>query len=314
MVKIKSRSTDLLVTPNHNMYVRTHNEFNFGRLPGFVPASGMNLVLYRIPMGGKFIPESKTIPKEIMYLIGLYVSEGFFKMWRKKKKLTICQNKGKKMDRMMEWVSTMNPRLNGNRRFVVDLDDEWVDFIIKNCGEGKYNKFMSPAVLSNEYLDCLFDAMMAGDGCDSMSCKGYHQMTYYTTSPKLAEGFEELCLKLGYETTTRSRAGRKSAIKGRVINSAATQYDIHVRRSNNKKIIPRIHLKHEVYDGMVYCVEVPNHTLYVKRNGYCSWCGNSGSTAVACKQTGRNYIGFEISPAYVAYAEARLLKEGDELK
>ena len=40
----------------------------------------------------------------------------------------------------------------------------------------------------------------------------------------------------------------------------------------------------------------------------------SGSTAVAAKQTGRNYLGFEISSSYVAYADARLSKEGDELK
>ena len=28
------------------------------------------------------------------------------------------------------------------------------------------------------------------------------------------------------------------------------------------------------YAGYVYCVEVPNHTLYVRRNGKATWCGN----------------------------------------
>jgi len=28
------------------------------------------------------------------------------------------------------------------------------------------------------------------------------------------------------------------------------------------------------YTGYVYCVEVPNHTLYVRRNGKATWCGN----------------------------------------
>ncbi|MDX2161659.1 MAG: site-specific DNA-methyltransferase [bacterium] len=32
----------------------------------------------------------------------------------------------------------------------------------------------------------------------------------------------------------------------------------------------------------------------------------SGSTAVACKQTGRHYIGFELNPEYCAFAEERL--------
>jgi ribonucleoside-triphosphate reductase len=29
------------------------------------------------------------------------------------------------------------------------------------------------------------------------------------------------------------------------------------------------------YEGKVYCLEVPNHTLYVRRNGKPTWCGNS---------------------------------------
>ena len=34
----------------------------------------------------------------------------------------------------------------------------------------------------------------------------------------------------------------------------------------------------------------------------------SGTTAVACKETGRRYVGFEISPGYIAMAEERLKK------
>jgi len=29
------------------------------------------------------------------------------------------------------------------------------------------------------------------------------------------------------------------------------------------------------YSGMVYCVEVPNHIIYVRRSGYSMWSGNS---------------------------------------
>jgi thymidylate synthase (FAD) len=31
----------------------------------------------------------------------------------------------------------------------------------------------------------------------------------------------------------------------------------------------------EDYDGVIHCVEVPNRTLYVRRNGYPVWCGNT---------------------------------------
>jgi thymidylate synthase (FAD) len=31
----------------------------------------------------------------------------------------------------------------------------------------------------------------------------------------------------------------------------------------------------EQYDGLIHCVEVPNRTLYVRRNGYPVFCGNT---------------------------------------
>jgi site-specific DNA-methyltransferase (adenine-specific) len=38
-------------------------------------------------------------------------------------------------------------------------------------------------------------------------------------------------------------------------------------------------------------------------------CAGSGTTGVACKKTGRNYIGIEINPAYVKIAKQRLRQE-----
>jgi len=306
MIRVKSRSTDLLVTANHNMYVLTHNDFLKNREPQFIKATDLKKVLYRIPEGGNFSPPLLTIPKEIMYLIGLYVSEGYFANWGNKKKLTICQNRGEKCNCMMQWVSNLNPRYHGKRKFVVDLNDEWIEFILKNCGSGKYNKFLSPMILNNQNLDCLFDAMMLGNGCKYKTKRGYYSSTYYTVSPNLRNGFEELCLKLGFETSCRTRIRSNSYIKGRKISKSAPINEIRVRHSKNKKIIPKIHISKEFYNDAVYCAEVPNHTLYVKRNGYCTWCGNSGTTAVMALKHKRKFIGCEISEEYINKAYERI--------
>lgn len=37
----------------------------------------------------------------------------------------------------------------------------------------------------------------------------------------------------------------------------------------------RTHISKEHYEGTIYCVEVPNHIIYVRRNGCPVWCGNS---------------------------------------
>ena len=307
MVKIKSRSTDLLITPNHNMYVLTHNDFCCDYKPQFLPANKLLQQLYRIPIGGTYSPPNDIIPKEIMYLIGLYVSEGYIERGGAKNRIVICQNQGKKWNQMWQWITTLNPVVRCHRKFYVKLDDYWFDFIKENCNEGKYNKHLSPIILNNKHLDCLFDAMMLGDGCTSKSSKGYWSQSYYTSSPKLAESFEELCLKLGYASSTSSRMRKKGNIKlGHLIKSTCPAYRIGVRHADNQQILPKKHITTQYYNGEVYCVEVPNHTLYVKRNGCCAWCGNSGTTGESAMRLERSFVGIEKSDGYFGGAKERI--------
>lgn len=53
-------------------------------------------------------------------------------------------------------------------------------------------------------------------------------------------------------------------------------------------------VRFEKYEDFVYCVEVPNHTLYVRRNGCESWCGN-------CRHKLTPYRGQE--PEYISEKE-----------
>jgi hypothetical protein len=94
----------------------------------------------------------------------------------------------------------------------------------------------------------------------------------------LADDFQELCLKIGYSSSIYKddRVGSKST-KGYNYNYIC--YQIRIQNSfslkrtklhtveNNKKDI--------FYDGNVYCVTVPNHILFIRRNGKTCWCGNS---------------------------------------
>lgn len=306
MIKIKSRSTDLLVTPNHNMYVLSHADFNSKKFPNFVKAEELKLQQYRIPIGGNFVSVNDDIPEEIMYLIGLYVSEGYIEKGRAKNRIVICQNKGKKWSQMWKWVEKLNPSIRSNRKFSIKLNDYWFNFIKENCGESKYHKFLSPVILNNKYLNSLFDAMMLGDGYNKGNCR-----QYYTVSEKLKNSFEELCLKLGYETSVNSRLKDGGILRGRKIKATTPCYTINIRKSNNKKIFPNKHISEIKYNDYVYCVEVPNHVLYVKRNGKSTWCGNSGTTGIACKLSNRSFKGFENDPKMYQIASKRILEDFD---
>ncbi len=317
MIRIKSRSTDLLVTPNHNMYVLTHNNFLKKRKPEFIIAENLKNALYRIPIGGNWVGGepfdnsiSSYIDESFMFLLGMYLSDGYIeKKFRGKSygeysnNVMICQNQGTKWNEIIQRLNGYKISKCGERKMRVKFNPMVINWILENCGSSKYNKFISSELLnySPNLLHALFDGLILGDG----TVRG-NAIVYYTVSKQLCAGFEELCLKLGYETSTRIRQ-KNSVIRDRPIITTTPIFEINVRKSKNKEIQPSKHISKTQYSGNVYCVEVPNHTLYVKRNGFCSWCGNSGTVAKAAKSLKRNFIGTEINPEYEHIIEKRLL-------
>jgi len=126
---------------------------------------------------------------------------------------------------------------------------------------------------SVDQLTAMYEGLIESDGS-----RGLHQTSFDTTSQKLADQFQQLCLHIGLAANIcykYSGAQRKSSFGDKTL----------IRLSVIKK-----ELKPEVnkyvgcvgrtswidnWEGQVYCVEVPNHTLYVRRNGKPVWCGNS---------------------------------------
>ena len=101
---------------------------------------------------------------------------------------------------------------------------------------------------------------MAGDG----NSDGTRYTTKYS---RFADDFQELLLKIG-------RCGRvfKEHKDGRLIyrvklskNKAPTLGDPYKKKVFYKKV---------KYDNYVYDVTVPNHIIFVRRNGFACWSGN----------------------------------------
>jgi DNA modification methylase len=306
MIRIKSRSTDLLVTPNHNMLVRTHADYCAGRVASLHRADSLDLKSYKIPNGASFKGSIHLTP-DFMFLIGLYVSEGYF---NSNNRIIICQNPGEKWNKMWDMLARFNPKRRDHRRIRVHPSKSQMRFIRENCGSSKYHKFLSPTLLSSDNLQSLYDGMMLGDGS-----KGWGKEVYYTVSRGLRDGFQELCMKLGKETTTTVRLPEddprifERGVGGRRIIATVPCYSINVRMSKDRKLYPREHFSTVNYDGFVYCVTVPNHTLYVRRNGYTTWCGNSGTVSLVAERMGRNSTYIDLNSDYVRLAQHRVLTE-----
>jgi len=299
MIRIKARAIDLLVTPDHNMYVKTHADYQAGRQAQFIKAENLAHILYRIPTGGIYHPPLKDLDPHVMFLCGIYLADGHLTESRNKtigNAVILSMEKERKRSevyrRLKEFYSISE--INNGRKLRVKVGRELTSFIEKHCGRRARTKYLSPYLLSNGHLSDLFDGMMLGDG----HYDKHGSASYSTSSKRLADGFQELCLKLGNDTTMHTRLRSPHQLNGRTIKPNGPSHEITVRKSAHKSI-HKWHISTEEYDDEVFCVTVPNHTLFVRRNGKTAWCGNSGTTAISACRIGRVPTGIELYEKWI---------------
>lgn len=120
------------------------------------------------------------------------------------------------------------------------------------------------------YLRIFLDWAIKGDGC--IRKDGIR--LYFTTSPQLADDMQEIFQRAGKSARLTKKAPRGSAPWNIEAERCAPQYWL----TEKTRDFYGIHAKHvmiEEYHGQVYCAELPNKTVYIRRNGKAFWCGRS---------------------------------------
>lgn len=112
------------------------------------------------------------------------------------------------------------------------------------------------------------ETLLKGDG---------HGREYYTSSRKLADDVQELSLRAGFNASILTHCPRKrfGKIRGREIKTSLPAYRVFIHKDNRDTEILKPQIKTVHYKGKIYDVTVPNHTLFVRRNGKVVWSGNS---------------------------------------
>src|SRR5215213_2178417 len=282
LIHFKNNNCNLLVTPNHKMYVREREKENFELIPAYASiqwdrAQMLKVVNYeaterkwfdfpRDEEARKFakIPFVEKIDMDDwIEFFGYYITEGCVSKRKGNYRVLIAQSKEKNPENYQK-IRACLERLPFN--FVDSYDHQ---FCITNkqlyfylSQFGKSNEKFLPSELKNlskRQLQILFEAMMLGDG---NKCGD----TYYSSSYKLISDFQEILLKIGYNGNIRLADTRKEK----------PIYSTHILNRSNKRFITPSYPERTVqlYDGYVYCVNVPNHVIYVRRNGKALFCGN----------------------------------------
>jgi DNA-directed RNA polymerase beta subunit len=313
LYKIKSNQVDLVVTKNHRMYVGSERgEHNYKILEakdiyGKQRRYKKNIENYNPEHKITHIKFKKTktldaIEFEIapwLTFFGIWIAEGCtLREWG----LSFATHKQRVKDALENVCGQMNLEI---RKHKDKKDDEIRNaWCFPNKRLVKYFKKLSVGAvkkslpewtwkLSREQCRILIAGMMLGDG---------HTMEngterYDTSSTQLADDFQRLCLHAGWSCNkiVKYEAGHESTIKstGEIIKSNADAYRLTIIKSQNNPLVNKNITKtgenrHDSYinfdnddlkdciKNKVYCCTVPgNGIIYVKRNGYCVWSGNS---------------------------------------
>lgn len=290
MVRIKSNSADLLVTPNHNILIR--DSYKDSKLK-FQRADKLS-VNHRIPLTSSWQGKSPEYTfgfcsSDFMSFLGWYISEGWsYKSGPIGIAQTITRN-SKKVLEIGYLLKRMGLKYSYRifpGQFIVSCKKIPIEMrnLLKSLGRS--NEKFIPRFLLNYDKDCLIsllESLMDGDGCTHRDPKHpeYNpSLCYYTSSPKLADDVQELVQKIGMKAkiSVRDRIGMLVGVKDGRVNQGYARF-----KSNEVSILHRKYSKtkskfisRQAYRGFVYCPEVPPfNTVYVRRNGIAVWCGNS---------------------------------------
>ena len=290
MIYVNGKRINLLVTPDHDMFVKSSHgaksfskqpakhcsfknnvykkniSFEYGEdvkhfsLPGFSYKTGRGLSREVIK------PDIKFDMDKWIQLLAWFITEGDTSNYSKYVYRTqLTQSKKANPENFYEIKHLLEEMgisffTRENRKFII-TEKRFFNYFSKF---GKSHEKYLPGYifdLSKRQIKILFDTMIKGDGSISGG------ITYYTTSKKLSEQMFLIGLMLGYTPTIHKKQPKKQHHK--------LQYEIYFAKSS-ESIVGKNRVSKVKYDGPVYCVNIQNGVIYVRRNGKSCWSGNSG--------------------------------------
>jgi len=289
MCHFYGRHLDLLVTPDHNVYVSRYKSGADWYPYQLEKAEDVLTEYVRFKKDCKWSEERKEhfilsaienceekyLPMDTwLKFFGWWLAEGdireYRNSWTKSSYYQIrISQKGVNAENCREVEEVIESlgwewSYSGHNYYIWSGYNKQLVQYLKQFGKSE-SKFI-PQELKNlppEQLKILYSALMKGDG---------HRNQFYTKSKRLADDVQEICLKLGYSADVSFWWNRKYPIYAVGLEKTNTQPRINEYRSNR-----RVYANGELvdYNGRVYGITVPQyHIIYVRRNGKACWAGN----------------------------------------
>jgi len=313
MYSLQSNQVDLLVTPNHRMYVadRAGKAFDFElaeEVSGKRRKYKKNVDDYRpvpstddcLAEEGLFVLKGVEGESDLrlpmddwLTFFGIWMAEGCtLRTWG----VSIATHKPRVKEALERVCDTLGFVIHKHKDDTEDVErNAWcfnnrtLVHYIHPLSVGAIHKALPSWVWSLMPAQCrvLIHGMMLGDG--HTMANGTRR--YDTSSKQLADDFQRLCLHAGWSTniSVKYGAGHTTTIQapgreGETITSTVDAYRMTIIETQNAPLVNKNRTldgtngqdSYVKYNGKVYCCRVDGlGAVYVRRNGVPVWCGNS---------------------------------------
>lgn len=289
MLSFSGRYLDYVVTPNHRMWIRGYGwqeEWDFRM------AEEVHGQRFRVRQFG-FEPDTRWAgPRTAIFgdtvidwdayceLVGWWATEGYAKVTPRRACVLIYQSETANPEKFQQLEQLVRSlpfpwhyyKVKGEK-FGIGISSRELAIHLKQYGTHSENKRLPRDVISGPISGRwrLYKAMMLGDGNEQETATG-PRARLSTTSPGLADDFQELCVRIGLGAIVRPCKPRKETkyLPAYECGVALSRRIAQVDGDRNKAGFKRI-----PYSGTVYCATMATGLLYVRRNGKPMLCGNS---------------------------------------
>ena len=310
MYKLKTKRVDLLVTPNHKLLYspcdfRNRKPYSLKEAEKLFNKSkilkkdgtwiGDNPKYFTLPevrmkhgsryySGSRNKRESRLPIKPWLKFFGFWLAEG----WTSEGKdgdynVCVCNNDKNLLNEMKQLLECLGYKVY-QRGNLVRVRDFQLFHYLKQFGKC-HDKFIPLNIksLSKRLLEIMLQYYLEGDGhIYGRTGKG---TSATTTSIRLRDDLQEIALKIGlsayYKLGQKKGTPFSSSCTEKIYKQRNDTWVIYFIRHNRPIILPSEIKKYNYteawadYEGWVFCVAVPNHVIYIRRNGIPLWCGNS---------------------------------------
>ena len=308
MIAIKNKHTDILVTPNHDLFIKKREYHGNTTLWNKVKANDVynNCGEFKIIENAKFanivencdivnittdkkhkgapVKSVKCSVNDFASLLGWFISEGSLNKSSAKTghyRFSISQNEGSKLTEIIRVVKAcgLTYALSKDKRDtnvnVVVYGKAIYKHLEQYIGHGAWHKNLPRYVFEwpEQARLNLLNALIDGDGTRPIDRA--NSVTYFTVSKKLADDVQQLAMSLGMYAKVKLTIQSENAYGTYIytIHMAKTYNDILVR-TITKDTMSKVQ-----YTGTIFCYTVPNGLFLTRRNGKTTIQGNSTGRA-----------------------------------